>query len=57
MYYTYKDLEKRYNKNRKTLWKYWAKDKTLEPPKRVGKILLGWKLEQLIRFEDGEVNL
>jgi len=53
-YYTYNDLVARYNKNRKTIWRYWAKDKTLEPPKRVGKVLLGWTEAQLTKFENGE---
>ena len=54
MYLTYSDLEKHYQKNRRTIWRWWAKDKTLEPPKRSGKILLGWTKEQLTRFENGE---
>jgi hypothetical protein len=54
MYHSYSDLENRYNKNRRTLWRYWAKDGTLEPPKRVGKIFLGWTEKQLIKFENGE---
>ena len=53
-YIGYLDLEKRYNKNRKTIWKWWAKDGTLEPPKRAGKIFLGWTDEQLEKFESGE---
>jgi hypothetical protein len=53
-YIGYLGLEKRYNKSRKTIWKYWAKDGILEPPKRVGKILLGWTEDQLIKFENGE---
>jgi hypothetical protein len=53
-YFTYSDLAIRYNKNRRTLWRYWAKDGTLEPPKRVGKIFLGWTEKQLIKFENGE---
>lgn len=53
-YLTYDDLTNRYSKNRKTLWKWWAKDKTLPPPKRVGKLLLGWTEDQLIKFENGE---
>ncbi|MFT6255893.1 MAG: hypothetical protein ACJAT8_000412 [Cellvibrionaceae bacterium] len=53
-YFSYSDLEHRYNKNRRTLWRYWAKDRTLEAPKRAGKILLGWTEEQLLKFENGE---
>jgi hypothetical protein len=54
MYHSYSDLENRYNKNRRTLWRYWAKDGALEPPKRAGKIFLGWTDEQLEKFENGE---
>ncbi|MGL4712713.1 MAG: hypothetical protein ACRCWP_09190 [Shewanella sp.] len=53
-YYTYQDLEKRYSKNYRTIWRWWAKCKTLEPPKRAGKVLLGWTEAQLIKFENGE---
>jgi hypothetical protein len=53
MYHSYSDLENRYNKNRRTLWRYWAKDGSLEPPKRAGKIFLGWTDEQLEKFENG----
>ncbi|MDO6617439.1 hypothetical protein [Shewanella sp. 6_MG-2023] len=53
-YYSYTDLENRYNKNKRSIWRWWAKDKTLEPPKRAGKVLLGWTKEQLIKFENGE---
>ncbi len=56
-YYTYSDLEKRYSKNYRTIWRWWAKDRTLEPPKRAGKVLLGWTEDQLIRFEHGDVQL
>ncbi|PKG37640.1 AlpA family transcriptional regulator [Psychromonas sp. Urea-02u-13] len=55
MYLTYSDLENRYKKNRRTIWRWWAKDKTLSPPKRAGKVLLGWTAEQLAHFENGEV--
>jgi hypothetical protein len=54
MYHSYSYLEKRYNKNRRTLWRYWAKDGVLEPPKRAGKIFLGWTDSQLEKFENGE---
>lgn len=55
-YYSYKDLEIRYNKNRRSIWRWFSKDKTLEPPKRTGKTFLGWTIEQLERFENGEVQ-
>jgi hypothetical protein len=54
MYHSYSDLENRYSKNRRSIWRWWAKDGSLEPPKRAGKILLGWTEEQLIKFESGE---
>lgn len=54
VYNSYQDLVNRYNKDRRTIWRWWAKDKTLEPPKRAGKVLLGWTEEQLIKFENGE---
>jgi hypothetical protein len=54
MFQSYNDLETRYNKDRRTIWRWWAKDNTLEPPKRAGKVLLGWTEEQLLRFENGE---
>jgi hypothetical protein len=53
MYHSYSDLENRYNKNRRTLWRWWSKDGSLEPPKRAGKIFLGWTDEQLEKFENG----
>jgi hypothetical protein len=53
MYRSYSYLENRYNKNRRTLWRYWSKDGSLEPPKRAGKIFLGWTDEQLEKFENG----
>jgi|TARA_R110000824_G_scaffold391527_3_gene589379 hypothetical protein len=53
-YISYLDLEKKYNRNRKTIWRWWAKDGSLEPPKRAGKIFLGWTEAQLIKFENGE---
>jgi len=56
-YLTYKDLEARYNKDRRSIWRWWAKDKTLEPPKRTGKVFLGWDEAQLIKFENGEEQL
>ncbi|MEZ9539695.1 hypothetical protein AB4160_16075 [Shewanella sp. 10N.286.51.B8] len=52
-YNTYSDLQERYQKDRKTIWRWWAKDFILEPPKRVGSVLLGWTDEQLERFENG----
>jgi len=55
-YFTYSDLEKRYNRNRRTIWRLWAKEKVLEPPKRAGKVLLGWTDEQLMKFENGGVK-
>ncbi len=54
MYHSYSDLEKRFNKNRRSIWRWWAKDCTLTPPKRAGKIFLGWTSEQLEKFENGE---
>ena len=54
MYHSYSDLENRYGKNRRSIWRWWAKNGTLEPPKRAGKILLGWTEAQLIKFENGE---
>lgn len=54
MFYTYSDLAARYNRDIKTIWRWWAKDRTLSPPKRAGKVLLGWTESQLIKFESGE---
>lgn len=54
-YYSYKDLEIRYNKNRRTIWRWFSKDRTLEAPKRTGKVFLGWTEDQLIKFENGGV--
>ncbi|WP_434940253.1 hypothetical protein ACRWQN_06580 [Shewanella sp. HL-SH8] len=53
-YYGYSHLEKRFNRDKRTIWRWWAKDKTLASPKRAGKVLLGWTEEQLIKFENGE---
>jgi len=53
-YYGYSHLKQRYNKSEKSIWRYWAKDGILEPPKRAGKIFLGWTDEQLEKFENGE---
>ncbi len=55
-YNSYEDLEKRYNRNRRTIWCWWAKDKSLEKPKRTGKVFLGWTDEQLTRFENQEAE-
>lgn len=52
VYYNYSHLEKRFNKDRRTIWRWWAKDQILSPPKRAGKVLLGWTEEQLIEFEN-----
>ncbi|SQH75523.1 protein of unknown function, low identity with AlpA family transcriptional regulator [Shewanella benthica] len=57
VYHSYKDLEKRYQKDRRTIWRWFSKDKTLEPPKRAGKVLLGWTEEQLFRFENGRFEV
>jgi hypothetical protein len=54
MYHSYSDLENRYSKNRRSIWRWWAKNGTLEPPKRAGKIFLGWTDSQLEKFENGE---
>lgn len=54
MYKSYADLEKRYNKDRRTIWRWWAKNKTLEPPKKINGVFLGWTDEQLNKFESGE---
>lgn len=53
-YKSYADLENRYKKDRRTIWRWWAKEQILEPPKRSGKVLLGWTDEQLKNFEKGE---
>jgi hypothetical protein len=55
VYFAYSDLEERYSKDRRTIWRWWAKSEILEPPKKVKGIFLGWTLEQLIRFE-GDVD-
>ena len=53
-YRGYSHLKEKYNRSEKTIWKWWAKDRTLGAPKRAGKIFLGWTDEQLEKFENGE---
>jgi prophage regulatory protein len=52
-YYGYSALELRYNRSRKSLWRWWAKDRILPAPKRANGIFLGWTEEQLQQFEQG----
>ncbi|TCN87872.1 hypothetical protein EDC91_1043 [Shewanella fodinae] len=54
-FYTYKDLEQRYNRSRKSIWRLWAKEGKLPPPLKVNTIFLGWTEEQLQQFERGEL--
>lgn len=57
-YHNYSDLEKRYNCSRKSIWRWWAKEGVLIPPKKArGGKLLGWLEEDLLSFESGEVPL
>lgn len=50
-FYSYDYLEVRWGRNRRSIWRWWAKDKILEPPYYVGKFMMGWKIEQIERFE------
>ena len=56
VYYSYADLEERYSKDRRTIWRWHAKNKVLEPPKKIGNIFIGWTEDQLITFESGITN-
>ncbi|MFT6901441.1 MAG: hypothetical protein ACJAXS_001632 [Colwellia sp.] len=56
-YYSYKDLEERYNRNRKSIWRWWAKEGVLTPPKKVRGKLLGWTYDDLLAFESGQAPL
>ncbi len=50
-YFGYPELTQRYNRDRRTLWRWWAKDKILPAPTRINGIFLGWTEQQLAEFE------
>ena len=56
-YYSYNDLEERYNRNRKSIWRWWAKEGVLTAPKKIRGKFLGWTEEDLLCFESSEVSL
>ncbi len=54
IYHSYADLEQRYKRDRRTIWRWWAKEGILKQPKKVNGKLLGWTDADLMQFESGQ---
>ena len=52
IYFGYKDLEQRYKRSRKTIWRWWKIDKILPPPVKIQGRVIGWTSEMLASFEE-----
>lgn len=52
--FTHSDMEKRYKKDRKTLWRWWSKKKTFPAPIQINGRAIGWRKSVIYAFERGE---
>ncbi|MDO6679389.1 MULTISPECIES: AlpA family transcriptional regulator [unclassified Shewanella] len=55
-YLSYSDLETRYNRSSKSIWRWWKVDKRFPAPTRINGVLLGWTIEQVEAFEQGQFS-
>jgi prophage regulatory protein len=51
--FTLHDLEKRFSRNRKTIWRWW-KNKTFPSPIQINGRAIGWRKSVIYAFERGE---